>query len=208
MTSLETGDGEVLEALWDHPEGDARGTVIFCHPHPLHGGTMRAPLMNHVTDGLVARGFSVLRFNFRGVGNSTGEHGNGTPELADISAAWETAGRIGPSPRLLAGWSFGAATSLLWMAETDTAVPWAGIAPPVRSDRTPELPLALPQAPRAFILGDRDQFASVDDVRAYVDTVSGELHVIEGSDHFFYFREEMVAELIAKAFGWVDSSQP
>ena len=90
------------------------------------------------------------------------------------------------------------------MAETETVVPWAGIAPPVRSDRTPQLPTELPTAPRTFILGDRDQFASVDDVQAYVNLVSGDLHVISGSDHFFYFREETIAELIAQTFGWVD----
>lgn len=202
MTQLTTSDGNTLEAMWTQAD-DPRATVVLCHPHPQHGGTMTAPLMNHVTDGLAARGFSVLRFNFRGVGDSTGEHDFGDGELLDIDAAMAEA-KAGGLPLFLAGWSFGAATSLVWMATRDVAIGWAGIAPPVRSERTPQLPISLPEAERTFILGDRDQFATVEDVQDYVNNVGGTLHVLTGSDHFFYFREENVAEMIATAFGFTD----
>ena len=206
MITLHTSDGEDLEAQWDEPENPSGSAIVLCHPHPLHGGTMNAPLMEQLTDGLVARGFAVLRFNFRGVGGSTGTHGFGKAELADVTAAWTEAVSKSSRP-LLAGWSFGAATSLLWMAETGTAVDWVGIAPPVRSERVPALPENLPAAPRTFILGDRDQFASVEDVQNYVNRVGGSLEVFPGSDHFFYFREERVAEAMARAFGWRDSGE-
>lgn len=199
--ALVTDDGEKLESLWNRASGQVIGTVVLCHPHPLQGGTMRAPLMNHVAEGLASRGFTVLRFNFRGVGESTGTHGYGLAEINDVTAAWEAAGTE-EGPMVLGGWSFGAATSLAWMAATNTAVPWAGIAPPISRANSPGLPLRLPPAPRTFILGDRDQFTTVAETEAYIAQVSGELHVIKGSDHFFYFREEVVTDLMAKAFGW------
>lgn len=205
--TLLTSDGERLESLWDRPAGQAIGTVVLCHPHPLQGGTMRAPLMNHVAEGLASRGFTVLRFNFRGVGESSGTHGYGQAEIADVSAAWEAVNEEATGPYVLGGWSFGAATSLVWMAHTNTAVPWAGIAPPVTGTRSPTLPLLLPAAPRTFILGDRDQFTTVAETEAYIDQVSGQLHVIKGSDHFFYFRETVVTDLMAGAFGWHPGGQ-
>ena len=73
---LPTDDGEEIEALWDLPL-DPRGTVVLCHPDPEAGGTMSAPLMVGITRHLVAAGLAVLRFNFRGVGSSTGHHGAG-----------------------------------------------------------------------------------------------------------------------------------
>jgi len=200
--TLVTSDGEKLESLWDRPTGKAIGTVVLCHPHPLQGGTMRAPLMNHLAEGLAVRGFTVLRFNFRGVGESSGTHDYGQAEIADVTAAWEAAGREAEGPYVLGGWSFGAAISLAWMADTNTAVPWAGIAPPVTGVSSPALPLRLPAAPRTFILGDRDQFTTVAETEAYIGQVSGRLHVIKGSDHFFYFREEVVTDLMAQAFEW------
>lgn len=200
-TTLATADGQSLQARWDNPETViGGGTVVLCHPHPLQGGTMRAPLMDQVTIGLVERGYSVLRFNFRGVGESSGTHDFGQDELADIDAAWAAASHVRSGPLGLAGWSFGAATSLVWMARTGTVVPWVGIAPPVKGERSPVLPTELPSAPRTFIIGDRDQFTSVEETRAYAEQVSGNVEVIKGSDHFFYFRERMVADLMADAF--------
>lgn len=196
-TSLATADGQTLEARWDNPEGVASGTVVLCHPHPLQSGTMRAPLMDQVTEGLVECGLSVLRFNFRGVGSSSGTHDFGRDELHDIDAAWAAATQDRSGPFGLAGWSFGAATSLVWIAGTGLAVPWVGIAPPVKGERSPALPTELPPAPRTFIIGDRDQFTTVAEMREYAQQVSGVVEVIKGSDHFFYFRERIVANLMA-----------
>ncbi|MDH3306314.1 MAG: alpha/beta hydrolase [Acidimicrobiia bacterium] len=196
MTLL-TMDGVELESHLDLPTGADR-VVVFCHPHPRLGGTMNAPLMRQVADGLVARDLAVLRFNFRGVGKSTGTHGTGEAELADIDAAYAEALTLGLDVAM-AGWSFGAATSLLWLARRQLALPWVGIAPPVRSTRAPALPSPdeLPDAARRFIIGDRDQFAAVEDVEDYARECGGTTNVLAGSDHFFYFREERVAELVA-----------
>ena len=70
-STIETSDGVTLETRIDSPDHPERLTV-FCHPHPQHGGSMNAPLMISVTGRLVDRGHRVVRFNFRGTGNSGG----------------------------------------------------------------------------------------------------------------------------------------
>lgn len=200
---IERADGPELEARWDRPATDAAGAVVFCHPHPQHGGTMTAPLMHKVTKGLVEAGLAVLRFNFRGVGLSEGSWDGGRGEIDDVAAAVERASGDEPAlPLGLAGWSFGAVTALAWQARAADASPYAGIAPPVRSEYSDRLPAPgdLRAARRLFILGDRDQFATVDELRAYSDEVGATLEVLGGSDHFFYFREDGVAGLIARHF--------
>ncbi len=190
--------GADLEAVWDladHPERVA----VLCHPHPRHGGTMNAPLMVAVARHLRDDGYAVLRFNFRGVGSSTGTWDGGAAEVDDVAAAVAHARSKHPElPLGVAGWSFGAAVALRWQARDGDASPYAGIAPPVRSELTPPLPPPgdLQPAPRRFILGDRDQFIAQDDLEAYAHAAGGTLHVLGGSDHFFYFREDRVAGLV------------
>lgn len=193
--------GAQLEARWDEGE-TARAGVVLCHPHPQHGGTMTAPLIHRVTQRLIAGGFAVLRFNFRGVGGSTGVWGGGEDEVDDVAAAFATASRRFADRTYLAGWSFGAATALRWQARSGDVSPLAAIAPPVLSDLTPALPKAdrLRDARRLFVLGDRDQFVEVSELDRYVKAIGGRLEVIAGSDHFFYFREERVGDLVAAFF--------
>lgn len=197
------GDGGItLEARWDRPP-TPQGFIVFCHPHPQHGGTMTAPLMHKVTKGLVARELAVLRFNFRGVGLSTGTWDGGLGEIDDVAAAVRHAGAELPeTPMGLAGWSFGAATALAWQAREQDATPFSGIAPPIRTELVERLPQPrqLAAARRLFIVGDRDQFVTVDEMTAYVEDAGGTLAVLTGSDHFFYFREDRVATLMADHF--------
>ena len=206
MTERIVVDGDVqLETLWDTPEAPA-SLAVFCHPHPLQRGTMRAPLMNAVTTHLVAAGFAVLRFNFRGVGSSTGAHGQGIEEMDDVAAAVDFArSRYPELPFGICGWSFGAATALGWQARDQSTDPYVGIAPPVRSDRSPELPPPdrLRPARRLFVIGDRDQFCTVGEIEAYAASIGAGVEVLKGSDHFFYFREERVAEAVVTALSGV-----
>lgn len=194
--TIHSEDGIELEARWDRPESP-EAAVVFCHPHPQQGGTMTAPLMQKVTAVLVDRGLAVLRFNFRGVGRLTGEWAEGIGEIDDIGAAIEAAAaKYRPIPSCIAGWSFGAATSLNWQARERSRLPWVGIAPPIF--RLPQ-PQDLADASRTFIVGDRDQFVTVDQMEGYAASVDGEVQVIRGSDHFFYFREDRVGGMVANA---------
>lgn len=205
---LPTDDGEEIEALWDLPP-DPRGTVVLCHPDPEAGGTMSAPLMVGITRHLVAAGLAVLRFNFRGVGSSTGHHGAGVAETADVAAAVAAATEAYPSlPRVVAGWSFGAAVALQWQAADRSRVSYVGIALPMSSELIAPLPGPddLVPARRAFVLGDRDQFTSVNQMTEYTEAIGARLHVLPGSDHFFHFREERVAGVLIDMFsGGVDT---
>jgi hypothetical protein len=197
--TIATGDGELLEARWDAPPNPSR-CLVLCHPHPLHGGTMAAPLMTNIARTLADGEFAVLRFNFRGVGASTGSHGFGETEIHDVDAAVAVARTAYPKlPLAVSGWSFGAATTLRWQAAAGSTLPYVGIALPVSAGMTTSLPGAeqLAAAHRAVILGARDQFTSVDDMARYTAAIGATLHVIPESDHFFSFRAERVAVLVA-----------
>lgn len=199
---IDSVDAE-LEARWDLPP-DIESVFVLCHPHPQHGGTMNHPLLHKVMKELVAGGCGVLRFNFRGVGSSSGEWGNGHAEVDDVAAAVAEARRSQPDlPLAVGGWSFGAAASLIWQARDGDASPWVGIAPPVASSLTQSLPVPteLASAPRLFVLGDRDQFVTESELSDYAESVGGEFELFKGSDHFFYFREQKLAETISAFLG-------
>jgi alpha/beta superfamily hydrolase len=190
--SLTTSDGVTLEARWDRPE-DPTGVVVFCHAHPLQGGTMMSPLMVGVTTRLVERGLGVLRFNFRGTGQSTGVHDDGRAEVSDVEAAVET-GRGTGLPVFLAGWSFGAGVALRWLAGQGEPPSYSGIAP------APDfLPADPPAGPKRIVLGTRDQVVDQDAIRSYAETHSIDL-VLTPGDHFFHGRGKKIGNLVAQGF--------
>ena len=163
---------------------------------------MNAPLMRRVKNVLVDRGFAVLRFNFRGVGTSEGSFGGGVSEVHDIEAAVQLAGSVHPGlPIGIAGWSFGSVTALRWSAQHRSDIPYAGIAPPVGSDLSLELPELrhLADSSRMFIIGDNDQFTTVDQVTEYAAAIDARVEVVARSDHFFFTKEGLVGELVADA---------
>ncbi|HWL50077.1 MAG TPA: alpha/beta hydrolase [Acidimicrobiia bacterium] len=189
---LSTSDGETLEARWDRAENPS-GAVVFCHPHPQQGGTMMAPLMVAVTTRLVERGFSVLRFNFRGIGASTGTHDNGKAELLDVAAAIEATRDTGLAIHL-SGWSFGAGTALRWLGSQQDSIPYAGIAP-----SPADLPDDLPPGPKRIVVGTRDQVVDIEAIRAYAERLSIDLLLTPG-DHFFHGRGKKIGDLVAQGF--------
>jgi alpha/beta superfamily hydrolase len=202
--TIESSGGLLLEGRWDLPmQGTPHRVTVVCHPHPLQGGTMDAPLIRALTGILTDRGHAVLRFNFRGVGASEGSWGEGITEQDDVAAAVATAARAGwGSPLGVVGWSFGAVTSLRWQFRDGSTLPWVGIAPPVRLSTGGVLPEPqdLPPARRLFLLGDRDQYTPVEDLRRYAEAAGGEFALLPGSDHFFHFREPVVGGHVVEHF--------
>jgi len=203
VTTIQTSDGLSLEARWDDADDPKGIVVVLCHPHPLDGGTMNVPLLQTVTGSLRAAGIHVLRFNFRGVGASEGAWGKGTAETRDVAAAVEAADLAFPDHRIgIAGWSFGATTSLRWQIDSGSELPWVGIAPGIRPyrDSTAPDPTQLYPADRLIIIGDRDQFSSLHAMEQFAHRANAQLEVLRGSDHFFYHREELVGSLVAGHF--------
>lgn len=152
---------------------------------------MNAPLMIAVTTRLVERGHSVLRFNFRGTGASSGSHGEGEGELLDVAAGIEVAGERG-LPLGLAGWSFGAWAALRWLAENDQTMPYVGIAPASRS-----LPEELPSGPKRIILGTREQVIDPEVLITYAREQGIDL-VLTPGDHFFHGRGKRIGDLVGQ----------
>ena len=187
---LTVSDGVTLEARIDSPDQPERFTV-FCHPHPLQGGSMNAPLMIAVANRLVERGHAVLRFNFRGTGASTGSHDKGNAELEDVTAAMELA-RGRKLPLGLAGWSFGAWTALRWLAANDETIPYVGIAP-----ASTTLPDELPAGSKRIILGTREQVVDPDAILAYAESQSIDV-VLTPGDHFVHGRGKRIGDLVGQ----------
>ena len=77
------GEAGVIEALRDEPEGVSRGVAIVAHPHPLFGGTMDNKVVQTLARAFVQCGWTVARFNFRGVGASEGAHDAGAGRWRD-----------------------------------------------------------------------------------------------------------------------------
>jgi alpha/beta superfamily hydrolase len=104
-----------LEALHESPDETVRvaRAVVICHPHPLHGGTMHNKVVYRLAKGARQARSAVLRFNFRGVGQSAGAYDEGIGEQDDLRAAVDyLAGRRPGLPLAVAGFSFGSRVAL------------------------------------------------------------------------------------------------
>ena len=86
--------------------------VVVTHPHPLYGGNMENPVVGQIVQSYFEKGFTTLRFNFRGTGKSSGMFDNGVGELDDVRAALLYLKESGVNDLHLAGYSFGARISL------------------------------------------------------------------------------------------------
>ena len=176
-----------LEAILMHPEGAPRAAAVVCHAHPLHGGVMHFKVIFRAAKALQAHGVATLRFNFRGVGRSEGEHDHGKGEQGDTRAALdEVAARFPGLPVVLGGFSFGSAMALR-VAPTDPRVKAAfalGFPVAMGYDTThlPEITV-----PRLFVQGEKDEFGDAARITAVVDALPEprQLVIVPGADHFF-----------------------
>lgn len=191
---IETTDGVQLEAIIEIPD-HPKGTLVLCHPHPQQGGTMRTPILHEIKKHALASGYAVVRFNFRGVGRSTGAYAHGEGEVLDVAAAFRSAETLGHGSVALSGWSFGAATALRWQASESSRATYVGVAPPINTDLAPALPTSdeLEPARRKIIIGERDQLVDVGALKAYAETIGATIDVYPTSDHFFLSRRERLA---------------
>ena len=203
---IESSDGLSLEAEVDD-SGEPRGAVVLCHPHPKLGGTMNAPLMLALRDRLVREGWAVLRFNFRGIGDSEGRASTGEAEVADVEGALAWARERYPKvPVALCGWSFGAAVALRTVCAGSEPSAVAAIAPAVkpREGITAGLPPAEEveiDTPVLLVCACNDDLVAVDDCRSWAKAAGVNLEEVRGANHFFWGKYEDLAEIVA---GWLD----
>jgi alpha/beta superfamily hydrolase len=198
-----TGPAGRLEALY-WKVSPARAAAAVCHPHPLHGGTMH----NHVTYRIAAAfrdaGVSTVRFNFRGVGRSEGAHDQGVGEVDDAKAALDFLERDNPGvPLLASGFSFGSRAALR-LALRDARVSKVlavGLAVGIMDFEF----VAELQKPLAVIHSDRDEFGSLEKVRALLARVRGpsRLFVLADADHLCTGRLDAFEEVAREAVGWL-----
>ena len=200
-TSLPVSHGS-LEAIYRPTRTDASHIALLLHPHPVYGGSMHNPVVFHCAKALETAGYETLRFNFRGVGESTGLFDEGRGEYEDAAAALAFLCAAQPQARevLVAGYSFGAAIGLR-LAATEPAITRAvGLATPAALLRTADLKRCL--VPKLFLHGDADELAPLDALRAMLGTSIPEpftLKVIPGASHFF---EEDTDTLIDALVRW------
>lgn len=209
VRSLEiAGPAGRLEALLNEGSAGARFAALVCHPHPPTGGTMHNKVVYHamkvLNDAAWGFGFPVLRFNFRGTGRSEGEY-HGHDEAGDVLAALDWLENAYNLPLVLAGFSFGAMMSIAASRESRHAIAALALIglPTHGIKRTYEYPaLAKCTVPKLLLSGDRDQYATVEELEQ-VTTLAAEpkqLVLISEADHFFTGKlEAMQAELA----GWM-----
>ncbi|HEX6278909.1 MAG TPA: alpha/beta fold hydrolase [Pyrinomonadaceae bacterium] len=178
-----------LEAILKEPSGEAKGVGLVCHPHPLGGGTMHNKVVFRAAAGLVDAGLITLRFNFRGVGASTGEHDEIEGGMEDVRDVLDYLAETYPGePITLAGFSFGARTGMAVGMNHDRVVRLISIGTPV--DKYGDFDfLTEVRKPILLIHGDSDEFGAVENLRALYDRVAvntdAELKVLDDCGHFF-----------------------
>ena len=181
------GPAGTLEALLEEPTAGAPGGfAVVCHPHPLHSGTMQNKVVHTVARALQEAGIATLRFNFRGVGASTGSYDRGRGELLDTLAVIGFGRARWPAAALtLAGFSFGAQMALL-AAPSSAPVRLITVAPPV--SRPEFSAVEQPSCPWLIIQGDADEVVDPQQVRAFAERFASppRLLMLPGVGHLFH----------------------
>ena len=177
-----------LEALLDEPSTAPRAAVVFAHPLPTHGGTMHTKAVYQGTKGLVRAGCAVLRFNFRGVGQSDGTFDAGAGEKGDFTAALDYMSAKYPDlPLWAAGFSFGSWIALETGAADARVSALIGIAPPVTKEGYDFANTRVSTKPKFFVQGESDEICPIQDMWKFYGELPEpkELVVIDMADHLF-----------------------
>src|SRR5215510_3138707 len=178
-----------LEAILKEPRGGSpRGVALVLHPHPLGGGTMHNKVVFRAAAALNDAGLTALRINFRGVGQSTGEHDEGRGERDDVRAALDYLAQQYPGLRiLLCGFSFGSRVGLEVGIQDSRVSYLIGIGTPLEKYDFDFL--AQCRKPLLLVHGEHDEYGDVEHLRKLVSeiekTTAVRLVVIPGAGHFF-----------------------
>lgn len=203
-----TGPEGRLEAVVNEGAADAPFAALICHPHPLGGGNLHNKVVYYAMKAMNGRDWGlrwpVLRFNFRGTGRSDGVH-DGALEAEDVLAALDWLENEFALPVVLAGFSFGAAMARRALGMGAHGVrAFVALGLPTRVEgRTYDYSLLKDlEIPKLFLSGDRDQFASAEELEQLAAGAAEpkKLVFIPGADHFFHGHLKPMQEALA---GWL-----
>ena len=197
-----TGAAGRIEARYSPRKDETAPIALILHPHPKAGGQMNNPVAVQLFHLFMKRGFSVLRFNFRGVGRSQGSFDHGTGELSDAASALDWAQTINAEARScwIAGFSFGAWIGMQLLMRRPEITGFVSIAPP--ASMYDFAFLAPCPASGLIVHGTRDQVVPEPDVQKLVDRLTAQKGIkitydkVEGANHFFDQKEAEVVESV------------
>jgi alpha/beta superfamily hydrolase len=191
-----------LEAILKEPRNGPHSRVaLVLHPHPLGGGTMHNKVVFRAAAALNDAGLITLRINFRGVGQSSGQHDQGRGELEDVRAGLQyLAANYPGEPITLCGFSFGARVGLEVGISDERVVDLISIGTPL--DQYDFTFLEPCQKPILFVHGDQDEFGSVPRLQDLVKAIQQhnpfvELQIIKEAGHFFADHLDELKQVIA-----------
>ncbi len=178
-----------LEAIYRPKSDQAERVALVLHPHPLHGGTMHNKVVFRAAKALGECGFETLRFNFRGVGLSTGEFDEGRGECADAQVALDYLLDNQPNAReaVIAGFSFGSIIGLRVGCSDERVDKLIAIGTPAMMGNLDFL--AGCEKPKLFVHGVEDDIAPLAPLEEFLATLPAgsdfKLERIAGAGHFF-----------------------
>ena len=202
-----TGPAGLLEGRY-HPAKQKNAPIaMILHPHPQFHGTMNHQIIYQCYYAFAHRGFSVLRFNFRGVGRSQGSFDHGTGELSDAASALDWAQTINPEARAcwVAGFSFGAWIGMQLLMRRPEVEGFISIAPPANLY---DFSFLAPCPSSGLIVhGERDAVVPPKDVNTLVEKLKTQKgividqQIIPGANHFFDGKLQPLMETVT---GYLD----
>jgi alpha/beta superfamily hydrolase len=203
ITEFHSGDLTLEGVLYMPEEGGPRPAVIVCHPHPLYGGSMDNNVVNCLCSALNAGSLISFKFNFRGIGRSQGDFGDGAGEQEDVSSAISfitTLSEVDPERVGLIGYSAGAAFALPVGCEDPRIKALGATSPPLAMFDFEFLTSCA--KPKILISGSRDDFTPAGHFVEFCQNLPNpiEYDLIEGADHFWWGYEPEMARKTAAFF--------
>jgi hypothetical protein len=192
------GPAGVLEVAIDQPAAEPLGTAVVAHPHPLFGGTLNNKVVQTLAKAFVQCGWTAVRFNFRGVGDSAGAYDEGRGERDDLLCVVNT---LAPEGRLcLAGFSFGAFVTSHAVQELHSAraldhLVLVGTA----ASRFAVAPVPQELHLRTLIVhGETDDTVPLSSVLDWARPQSLPVLVVPAGGHFFHGQLPLLRDLVAR----------
>jgi alpha/beta superfamily hydrolase len=188
-----------LEAALKEPEGAPRGAAVVCHPHPVFGGTMHTKAVYRSAQAFNEAGLVALRFNFRGVGISTGSHDQGIGERDDVKAALDWLEQRYPTlPLVVGGFSFGSMVGLGVGVEDPRVVAMLGLGLPLERAEYDYGFLAGTDKPVLVVQGEEDEFGSGAVAAKLLGPMGPHITLVRiaGADHYFGGQLEVLRETV------------